>query len=65
MLKFIKHNMETIDGVSIYPILSFLIFFTLFVGAVTYILLKDRKSIEEISLLPLDNDKEISHEETK
>jgi cytochrome c oxidase cbb3-type subunit 4 len=57
--------METIDGVSIYPILSFLIFFTLFVGAVTYILIKDRKTIEEISLLPLDNDKEISHEETK
>ncbi len=57
--------METIDGVSIYPILSFLIFFSLFIGAVTYILLKDRKSIEEVSLLPLDNDKDISHEETK
>ncbi|MGK0406786.1 MAG: cbb3-type cytochrome oxidase subunit 3 [Roseivirga sp.] len=57
--------METIDGVSIYPILSFLIFFTLFVGAVTYILIKDRKTIEEISLLPLDNDKENSHEENR
>ena len=26
MLKFVKHNMETIDGVSIYPIISLSIF---------------------------------------
>ena len=27
MLKFIKHNLETIDGVDIYPIISLTIFF--------------------------------------
>ncbi|MCR9152529.1 MAG: CcoQ/FixQ family Cbb3-type cytochrome c oxidase assembly chaperone [Croceimicrobium sp.] len=53
MLKFIKHNMETIDGISIYPILSFLIFFTIFLLAIIYVIRKDRKSIEEISHLPL------------
>ncbi|QNR25555.1 MULTISPECIES: CcoQ/FixQ family Cbb3-type cytochrome c oxidase assembly chaperone [Croceimicrobium] len=64
MLKFIKHNMETIDGVSIYPILSFLIFFSIFILAIIYVIRKDRKSIEEISLLPL-NDNANPHEKTK
>ena len=32
MLKFVKHNLETIDGVAIYPIISLLICFTFFVG---------------------------------
>jgi len=56
--------METIDGVSIYPILSFLIFFSIFVLAIIYVIRKDRKSVEEISLLPL-NDNAIPHEKNK
>ncbi len=64
MLKFIKHNMETIDGVSIYPIISFLIFFTIFMLAIVYVIRKDRKSVEEISLLPL-NDNAKPHEKTE
>jgi hypothetical protein len=32
MFEQIKHNMETIAGVAIYPILSLLIFFFFFVG---------------------------------
>ena len=64
MLKFIKHNMDTIDGVSIYPIISFLIFFSIFMIAIVYVIRKDRKSIEEISLLPL-NDNAKPHEKTK
>lgn len=64
MLKFIKHNMETIDGVSIYPIISFLIFFSIFMIAIVYVIRKDRASIEETSLLPL-NDNANPHEKTK
>lgn len=48
--------MSTIDGIEIYPIISFLIFFTLFVGVLIYAFGKDRKSIEEVSLLPFEND---------
>lgn len=55
MLKFIKHNMETIDGIAIYPIISFLIFFTLFVGVLVYVVRKDKGTVREISMLPLDN----------
>ena len=56
--------MDTIDGVSIYPIISFLIFFSIFMIAIVYVIRKDRKSIEEISLLPL-NDNAKPHEKTK
>jgi len=55
MLKFVKHTMENIEGVEIYPILSFLIFFTFFVLATVYILKKDKKTIDEISRIPLNN----------
>ena len=55
MLKFVKHTMENIDGVEIYPILSFIIFFVFFVLANIYIFRKDKKTIDEISRIPLHN----------
>lgn len=65
MLKYIKHNMETIDGVEIYPIISFLIFFTLFMAVLYFTIRKSKKSIEEVSLLPLDKPNTNHHEELK
>lgn len=65
MLKYIKHNMETIDGIEIYPIISFLIFFTLFMAVLYFTIRKSKKSIEEVSLLPLDNLNTNHHEELK
>ena len=61
MLKFIKHHMETIAGVEIYPVVSFIIFLVFFVALSIYILKVDKKVFQEISNLPL-NDKEPSHE---
>ncbi|MBS3992530.1 MAG: CcoQ/FixQ family Cbb3-type cytochrome c oxidase assembly chaperone [Bacteroidetes bacterium] len=54
MLKFIKHNLEQIDGVDIYPIISFLIFFSIFIGMLIYTFIIPKKKIEELSNLPLD-----------
>ena len=64
MLRFIKHNLESIDGVEIYPIISLLLFFGVFIGMIVFVAKLPKKSIEEISQLPLDTDtnKEISHE---
>jgi cytochrome c oxidase cbb3-type subunit 4 len=56
--------METIDGISIYPIISFLIFFTIFLLAIIYVIRRDRETIEEISLLPL-NDNAPTDEKSK
>lgn len=54
MLRFVKHYMETITGISIYPIISFLIFFTFFVLMLVYIFKVDKKKIKYLSSLPLD-----------
>jgi len=65
MLKFIKHNLEGIDGVEIYPIISLLLFFTVFITMLVFVFKLPKRSIDEISQLPLDNDtniKEITHE---
>ena len=65
MLKFIKHNLEGIDGVEIYPIISLLIFVVVFITMFVFVLKMPKNRIDEISQLPLDNDnniKEISDE---
>lgn len=57
MLRFVKHHMETIAGVEIYPLVSFLIFFTFFIGLIAYVILMKKRYIEELENLPLtEND---------
>ncbi len=54
-MKIVMNTLEKIDGIEIYPIISLLIFFTFFV-LVGYIVLKtDKKQIDEMSKLPLDD----------
>jgi len=55
MLKFIKHNMETIAGIEIYPIISFLIFFTLFTGVLVYVIYQGRAYFDQVGALPLED----------
>ncbi|MCG9793491.1 CcoQ/FixQ family Cbb3-type cytochrome c oxidase assembly chaperone [Flavobacterium algicola] len=55
MFEQIKHNMETINGVSIYPILSLLIFFFFFVGLAFWVISYKKEKIEELSNMPLDD----------
>ncbi len=65
MLKFIKHNLEGIDGVEIYPIISLLIFFAVFIAMFVIVIKLPKSRIEEISRFPLDDDtnnKEIHNE---
>ena len=56
MFEQIKHNMETIDGVAIFPILSLLIFFAFFLGLGIWVFSYKKEKIEELSMIPL-NDK--------
>lgn len=59
MLKFIKHNLAGIDGVEIYPIISLLLFFLVFVTMVVFVFKLPKRSIDEVSQLPLDDDTNI------
>ncbi len=56
MLKFISHNFEGMEGIEIYPIISLLLFFIVFVTMLIIVIKMPKKNIEEISQLPLDND---------
>jgi hypothetical protein len=56
MFEQIKHNMETIDGVAIYPIMSLLIFFFFFVALGIWVFSYKKDTIKELSQIPL-NDK--------
>lgn len=56
MLKFVKGNLEIIDGVAIFPIISLLIFFTFFVGLFIYVFTRKKEYINEVSHLPLEED---------
>ncbi len=63
MLRYIKHHLDTISGVEIYPVISLLLFFIVFVTMLIYVYKIPKNSIEEVSNLPLDNDlKNNSHE---
>jgi cytochrome c oxidase cbb3-type subunit 4 len=59
MFEQIKHNMETIAGVSIYPILSLLIFFTFFVVLGIWVFSYKKEKIEELSHIPLNDNQTV------
>lgn len=61
MLKFIKHNMETIIGIEIFPIISVLIFFLFFVGLIIYAIRMKQSEVDEISALPLNDSTETTN----
>ena len=55
MLKFIKGNLESIDGVEIYPIISLLIFFIFFMALIWWVSTAKKEHIREVSNIPLEN----------
>ena len=58
MLKFIKHHMETIAGIEIYPLVSLCVFFVFFVGLLAYVLSISKKQISFMESMPLDKENE-------
>lgn len=56
MLRYIKGHLETIDGIEIYPIISFLIFFTFFIGLGLYVFKMKKSKIETLKNIPLDEE---------
>jgi len=54
MLKFIKGNLESIDGVAIYPIISLLIFFIFFAVLFWWVFTAKKEHIKEVSNIPLE-----------
>lgn len=56
MLKFFKHHLETIAGVEIYPIISFIIFFLFFLGLTWWVIKADKKFVKHMRHLPFEDE---------
>ncbi len=53
-MKFINY-LESITGIGIYPLVSFLIFFLFFIGVTVFVIKADKQYIRRLSDIPLDN----------
>lgn len=58
MLRYIKHNLTSIDGVEIYPIISLLIFFLFFAGLIWWVVKVDKKYVTDLKNYPLHNEED-------
>lgn len=56
-----KHYFEQIDQVEIWPIISLIIFFIFFVCLILWVVSVDKKYIQEMEQLPMD-DGQINHQ---
>ena len=54
MLKFVKHYMENISGIEIYPMISLLIFFIFFVILFWWVFTAKKEYINEVSNIPFE-----------
>ncbi|MCT4630806.1 CcoQ/FixQ family Cbb3-type cytochrome c oxidase assembly chaperone [Winogradskyella sp.] len=59
MLKFVKHHMESITGIEIYPLISLLIFFLFFVVLFYWVFTAKKEYINTVSNIPLDNQNDL------
>ncbi len=55
MFSFIKKYTETMENSTIYPIFSLLVFVVFFVGVLWYVKVMDKKEVDTIKQLPLEN----------
>ncbi|MBY0347823.1 MAG: CcoQ/FixQ family Cbb3-type cytochrome c oxidase assembly chaperone [Hydrotalea flava] len=54
-MKFINY-LEKIIGVDVYALSSFIIFFLFFIGVVLWVWKADKKTMQQISNIPLEED---------
>lgn len=54
MLKFIKGHMSSITDIELFPLISFLIFFTVFITMIVYVTLMKKSTEREYASLAVD-----------
>tara|TARA_Y100000385_G_C13104170_1_gene646457 strand:+ start:5107 stop:5280 length:174 start_codon:yes stop_codon:yes gene_type:complete len=52
MLKYIKHHMESIEGIQVYPIISLIVFFLFFISLFWWVLKYDNKELDLLRKIP-------------
>ena len=54
-----SQNLSSIDGVSIFPIISLVLFFVIFSGILFWVLKKDKSYMEKLANIPLQENNDI------
>lgn len=57
----VKELLQSIDGVTIFPIISLLFFFIFFIGMLIKVFKMDKRHLREMSQIPFDKDMNISN----
>lgn len=55
-MRYVKHYLEDITGVEIYPMISLLIFFIFFLGLTIYVVMMRKQHVEYMRNRPLDDE---------
>jgi len=63
-MKF-SNYLSSIENVGIYPVLTLILFFAVFVGALIWIYTRDKDYISKLENIPLDNDNFSNNKENK
>ncbi|MCB0763992.1 MAG: CcoQ/FixQ family Cbb3-type cytochrome c oxidase assembly chaperone [Flavobacteriales bacterium] len=56
MLKFIKHHLDTINGIDVFPVTSFILFFGFFLCMLWWVRKVSSSHFQHMSELPLGED---------
>ena len=56
-----KNILQNIDHIAVWPVISFVIFFIFFLCLLLRVITADKKVIEKMKSLPLENAKENQH----
>jgi len=54
-----KHYFEKIDNIEIFPIISLTIFFIFFIGLIFWVMRADKKYINTMKFLPVEEDNNV------
>ena len=55
MLKFVKHHMESILGIEIYPVISFIIFGLFFLAVGVWVWKMTKEQVSNLENIPLND----------
>ena len=54
--KMYKNVLQAIEGIEIYPLISFTIFFVFFLGLLVYVALMDKKYVQAMSAIACEDE---------
>ena len=56
MLRFISHTFDGMSGVALWPVISFVLFFSFFLGMLWWVFTVDRRHLDHMARTPLNDE---------